>query len=582
MRERRTVDQEARWGATETRIRPVDPRDETETALLARIPGDGDGERGEERDGPKSVAAPRKHDVAKRSRGSRARSGFVTLRSLWPLYPILAVQGFFAWRLVITKTAFLDEATYMWSGRVVADHLLHGTSRPQFETFFSGAPVLYPVLAAIASKLGGLTAARSLSLVFMLLATTAVFLTGRRMHGALTGFFAAGLFAALGSTIHLSSFATFDGMALCLLAWATFSVVRFAYGDSRNALIYGAVFMVLADCTKYASLLWNPIIILLAAVAGPGYAAWECSRSWNLQRFAMVGTTLLALAVVIGREPYFSGFDETTLQRAAGTTSTTQIVTDVRTWIGVLLALSLLGTLASLLSLRRGTLSGAGVATLVLLLVAGLLAPANQLRIHTLVSLNKHVDFGASFAAIPAGFLLAKVVGVLGGGFRGGWLRRTRYVLAAAVVAAGALVPLNMAGTKVAADLHNAWPDSNGMIAALKPLVHKGSDKYLVEDDYVAAYYLPSIKPTQWEDTFSGYYYDPGTRTALTGVAAYRTAILAHEYKVIVLDYADTTATDDAITGSIFKAGYQKVAKIPVAYGSHKVTYTVWTLPGRS
>jgi hypothetical protein len=561
--------------ATEVRTRRADPRDVVETTLLTKIPAEDEPEQ--EHDGPKSVGTPRiRSGAPKRTRRARLRSGFRALGSLWPVLPILGVQGVFAWRLLITKTAFLDEATYMWSGRVILDHLLHGTPTLRFETFFSGAPVLYPVLAATASKLGGLEAARSLSLAFMLLTTTAVFLTGRRLYGALTGFFAAGLFAALGSTVHLSSFATFDAMALCLLAWSTFSVVRFACGDSRNALIYGALLMVLADCTKYASLLWNPVIFLLAASAGPGYSAWKCSRSWNLQRFAMVALTLMALAVVFGRAPYFSGFDQTTLQRAAGTTTSHQIVTDVATWIGVLLALAVLGTLVSLLSLRRRTLTGAEVTTLALCLVAGLLAPANQLRIHTLVSLNKHVDFGASFAAIPAGFLLAKLVGVLGGTFR---TSRVRYVLVTGIVAVGALVPSNISGHRVAVGLHDAWPDSNGMIAALKPLVHKGNDKYLVEDDYVAAYYLPSVSPYQWQDTFSAVYQVPGTHTELTGVAAFKTAILAHEYQVIVLDYADTTATDDAITGSISKAKYQRVARIPVTYGTHKVTYDIWALP---
>jgi Dolichyl-phosphate-mannose-protein mannosyltransferase len=574
---RRAPEAESRWGTTAVQPERTDPRDVTETTLLTKVPSGDEPRQREEQDGPKSVGSPRKYDRApKRGLGARLRSGFAALGSLWPLLPILAVQGVFAWRLLVTKSAFLDEATYMWSGRVIADHVLHGTTAPQFETFFSGAPVLYPVLAAIASKIGGLTAARSLSLVFMLLTTTAVYLTGRRLHGALTGFFAAGLFAALGSTLHLSSFATFDAMALCLLAWSTFSVVRFACGDSRNALIYGAVLMVLADCTKYASLLWNPIIILLAASAGSGYAAWECSRSWNLQRFAMVSTTLMALAVVIGRAPYFSGFDQTTLQRAVSNTPSKEIITDVGTWIGVLLAAAVLGTLVSLVSLRRKTLTGAQVVTLALLLVAGLLAPANQLRIHTLVSLNKHVDFGASFAAIPAGFLLAKIVQLLGGSFR---TSRVRYVLAVMVIAPAALVPSNITGSRVATGLHDAWPDSTAMIAALKPLVHKGNDKYLVEDDYVAAYYLPSIKPWQWQDTYSTTYYDAGTRTEITGVAAFKTAILAHEYKVIVLDYDDTTATDDAITGSILKAEYKRVARIPVTYGTHKVTYSIWTLP---
>ena len=558
-----------------------DSRDTTETTTLSRIRIDDEesvGRAGRRRrdDGPASVGRRRRDDTPRPARSHRTRERLALLLSLWPLLPILVVQSVFAWRLVVTNTAFLDEATYMWSGRLVVDHFLHGRKLPEFQTFFSGAPVLYPVLAAVASKLGGLTGARLLSLAFMLLTTTAVFLTGRRLHGALTGFFAAGLFAALGSTLHLSAFATFDAMALCLLAWSTYFVIRFAYGLSRNALLYAAILMVLADCTKYASLLWNPIIIALAATTGPGYAAWRCSRTWNLQRFAMVSTTLLALAIVIGRQPYFTGFDSTTLQRGASDSSTKSILDSVAGWIGPLLALALLGMLVALWQLRRGTRTRPELATFALLLLAGLLAPANQLRIHTLLSLNKHVAFGASFAAIPAGYLLARLVGVLSGTWQ---TSRARHAVAAAAIALAALIPLNLTGVKSGTALHDAWPNSTKLIAALKPLVHKGTEKYLVEDDYVAAYYLPNINYEQWRDTFSTSYDDSTTRTTLTGVVAFKAAILAHEYKIIVLNYGDTQATDDAITGTINKAKYRRVARIPVKYGSSNVVYDIWEAP---
>ena len=44
---------------------------------------------------------------------------------------------------------------------------------------------------------------------------------------------------------------------------------------------------------------------------------------------------------------------------------------------------------------------------LAVLALSALLAPADQARIQTTVSLNKHVDFGAWFAAIAAGYLLS-------------------------------------------------------------------------------------------------------------------------------------------------------------------------------
>ena len=558
--------------------RKPDPRDATETALLTKIPSQSADE--EEPDGPESVAVRPPALAPRLSRRERWRRRGAAIRSCWPILPILAVQGVFAWRLLVTNTAFLDEATYMWSGRLVADHFVHGTSVPEFQTFFSGAPVIYPVLAAIASKLGGLTGARLLSLVFMLLATTAVYQTGRRLHGMLTGFFAAGLFAALGPTLHLSSYATFDAMALCLLAWSTYFVIRFAYGDSRNALIYAAVLMVLADCTKYACLLWNPIIVLLAASAGPGFEAWRCSRGWNLQRFGMVCSTLLGLAVVIGRKPYFTGFDHTTLQRAASDSTTSQIVSSVERWIGPMLALSAVGLLVVLVQWRRGKLSGAQTATMALLVLGGVLAPANQLRIHTLLSLEKHADIGATFAAIPAGYLLARLVGALGGSLNAGRVRAAWYVVCAGVIAVAALVPMNMDGVKIGTQLHNTWPSSTKLISALKPLVHKGTDNYLVEDYDVAAYYLPSINASQWHDTVAATWYEPASKTMLTGAAALDAAIVAHHYQVIVLDYSESPTTDQEISGTITVAGYKKVAKIYTVSGTgSKGSYTIWVAP---
>lgn len=553
----------------------LDPRDAAETALLRAISVQKESEA--DADGPVSVAQRRTRGSGTENTRTR-RSRRKAVRSLWPLLPILLVQGVFAWRLLVTNTAFLDEATYMWSGRLVADHLLHGKSVPEFQTFFSGAPVIYPVLAAVASKLGALTAARTLSLVCMLLATSAVFLTGRRLHGAMTGFFAAALFAALGPTLHLSSYATFDAMALSMLAWSTYFVIRFAYGDSRNALLYGAILMVLADCTKYACLLWNPVIILLAATTGPGFAAWRCSRSWNLQRFAMVSTTLLALAFVIGRQPYFTGFDHTTLQRAAAGTSTGTIVSHVVQWVGPLLALGVLGLLLALWQLRRGTLSKPQVATIAVLLVGGVLAPANQLRIHTLLSLEKHADIGATFAAVPAGYLLARLVRALGGS-RVSRAGRVRYAVATVFVMVVSLIPLNVIGVRSGTELHNTWPNSTPLISALKPLVQKGNANYLVEDYDVPAYYLPSINYWQWHDTVSGSWYDTATRTTLTGAAALKAEIVAHHYQVIVLDFSESPTTDAAITGTIGKAGYRKVDKISLVSGDGtKLTYDIWVV----
>ena len=74
-------------------------------------------------------------------------------------------------RLVGADTAFQDEGTYLWAGHLEWAHVLHGMPLPPFASYFSGAPVIYPPLGALADSVGGLAGARLLSLVFMLAST---------------------------------------------------------------------------------------------------------------------------------------------------------------------------------------------------------------------------------------------------------------------------------------------------------------------------------------------------------------------------------------------------------------------------
>ena len=144
---------------------------------------------------------------------------------------VLAVQAVLSLRLVWTNTAFLDEATYLYAGHVELAHLLSGAPVPAYSTYLSGAPVIYPPLAALADNLGGLAAARILSLGFMLGATSFLWALTTRLAGRLAAFFAVALFATVGATQYLGAFATFDAMSLFLLAAAAWAVVAAGQRD---------------------------------------------------------------------------------------------------------------------------------------------------------------------------------------------------------------------------------------------------------------------------------------------------------------------------------------------------------------
>ena len=181
---------------------------------------------------------------------------------------MLAVQTVLSLRLVRADTAFQGEALYLWAGHLQWAHWLHGEAIPPFPYYFSGAPVIYPPVGALADSVGGLAAARALSLVFMLGATVLLWSTTRRRYGQRSAFFAAALFATLGPTLHLGAFATYDALALFLVALAAWCVLGAGErGEARARMIAAGAALALANATSYPTVLFDVLIIALAVLA---------------------------------------------------------------------------------------------------------------------------------------------------------------------------------------------------------------------------------------------------------------------------------------------------------------------------
>lgn len=96
------------------------------------------------------------------------------------LLVILLVQAALSLRLA--NAAFEDEALYVYAGHVEIGHLFYGQIEyGGFGSYFSGAPTLYPVLAAAVDSLFGLAGVRAMSLLFMLVATACLYGLTRRL-----------------------------------------------------------------------------------------------------------------------------------------------------------------------------------------------------------------------------------------------------------------------------------------------------------------------------------------------------------------------------------------------------------------
>jgi hypothetical protein len=466
------------------------------------------------------------------------------VRAAWPLLAVLAVQAALSASMVRTRTAFGDEALYLSAGHLEWSHWLHGAHIPQYQTWFSGAPVIYPPIGAIADSLGGLAAARLLSLIVMLGVTSFAWGTANRLLGdRRVSFFAAALFAVLAPTLHLGSFATYDAPALLLLAMATWCAAGARSGRPALRRIAAAgILLALANATKYATVLYDPTVLGVTIVSWWPKAGGKAALR-RVAFLAGVAAAVMAVLLALGGPGYLTGIRVTTTGRAHGTAAASLVFADAWSWTAVVLVPAVIAAVAC--AVRRRWPQALLLAVLAL---SSLLAPADQARIQTTTSLNKHVDFGAWFAAIAAGYLLSS-------------LSRRRVVLVALLAA---LIPVTSAGA-AQADAMIDWPDVTGLVKVVRPMTGHGGH-FLVETTDVLLYYLPRTTWRQWSNTQDA------------NLEYYQRALARHYFSVVILSFNQTPSADYAISLDLATAGgYQLAAKVR----SGTTVFYVWQDIGR-
>ena len=499
------------------------------------------------------------------------------MRSGWPLLPILIVQTLLSLRLVWADTAYQDEGLDLWAGHLQWANWLHGTAIPPFPYYFSGAPVIYPPLGALADHAGGLAGARVLSLVFMLGATTLLWSAARHRYGRRAAFFAAALFAVLGTTLHLGAFATYDALSLLLVALAAWCVLRAGdRGELPGRMITAGAALALANATSYSTVLFDVLVLVLAALAAfpaPGGRV-------ALRRVAIAAATVivcLGAGLLIGGSSYVNGFTRTILTPVAHTNSPLSVLSSTWYWAGILVILAVGGVVISA-ARREGR---AGTWLLAVLAAAAILGPAEQAWLHTAALLNVHVGVGAWFAAIAAGYAADRFVAAVPAGREQVLMSVTCVIALAFPVYLGAVQSWTFA---------TSWPNATAFVAVLRPLADHGGGRLLVEDPSIAKYYLPSGREwRRWSSTRnitlpSGA--STGNAAATAGILAAGDAgtfanYIAHGYfEYVALNFTDTTALDHGLATELHRnPGYHTVQVIP--YGTEikpagQGTYVIW------
>jgi Dolichyl-phosphate-mannose-protein mannosyltransferase len=482
----------------------------------------------------------------------------------WPLFTVLAVQAALCVRLAWSNTAFQDEALYLWAGHLEWSHWLYGAPIPAFQNYFSGAPVVYPPLGALADSYGGLVSARMLSLFFMLAATSLLYGTTRRIFDRRAAFFAAALFAGLGATQFLGAFATYDAMTIALLALASWLGVQAAATSWRGwwfSLVLAGAVLALANATKYASGLFDPVVLAVTMACvwrrrGVGVAVAAGAA------MLMTLAALIGLGLKIGGSDYWQAIASTTLTRAGDNVPAYGILYASAEWVGGIALLAVIGAIAVFAKRFRRPVR----ALAFVLVTAVFLAPAEQAHIHTITSLFKHVGFGAWFGCIIAGFALASLVTAVPAVKAKGAIR---VGIAAAVLGA-------VAGAAMGGSHFSSWPNSTSFTARLEALAKKYQGPVL-EDNNVAEYYIPGMRWRSRAGTVQFTYIDPQTGRKLSGQSAYLDAIKHGYFSIIDLSFANTIQDDKKITHDIsVTRTYRLSAVIPYKVNGVRAAYKIW------
>jgi 4-amino-4-deoxy-L-arabinose transferase-like glycosyltransferase len=423
--------------------------------------------------------------------------------------------------------AVQDEITYLDAGHAQIAHWLRGAPVPDYAKAFSGAPAIYPPIAALADAVGGLTAARLLSLLFMLAATALLWSAARTLLGGLTAVIASVLFATTSATQYLGMLATYDAMSLMLLAAAAWCAIRAGQGcGHRQAMVAGVcVLLLAANATKYPTALWDPVVIATAALSGRSHRS---KRDRLVTAAAAAGGTvsLLVVAALVGGPSYWHGIAFSTVNRTVnGGHSGPAILGSAAAWVGLLAILAVIGAVM----LSRTANEGTAVKALGWVLTAAIgLAPLDQARIGVMVSLFKHVGFGAWFAAIPAGYGVAAAL-------RG--VRWRHPVWAGPVAALLVIVVVASVATGVLQAQEREdipAPYSAITITRLAPILQRSRGLWLADTPSILMYYTHTA-PLRWVNTYSISYFNPLMHKTQHGPAGYIEAIRHHVFSVVIL-----------------------------------------------
>lgn len=456
--------------------------------------------------------------------------------AIHPLAIICSVQVALSLSLVWSNTAYIDEADYLWVGRLEIAHWLHGTSWPSAyaDRLFSGAPIIYPPFGALTDSIGGLAGARIVSLCFMLGATVFLYLTALRLIGRRGALISAGLWALSEPAIRLT-FATFDPLSVFLTAISVWFIVQSGHRRHGGGFVLAAAAaLAIANATTYSGIVIDPVVIAFAFLAWlPDIRALRTV----LYTVFLAGATAVFFTLLMIASRSWSGLLFTVIARnVADHQGTMTILSDSWGYAGMLTVLAIIGSIVACNIEKRSRAS-----LLVLSGLATFIVPAAQVHDQTAWSLDKHLAYGIWFAAIAAGYGCDRLLGWFPGAGR----------QMIAVCSAIAIVYVGITGWQSAWARYHSWPNAQAFIAAFKTTMAQKQDRIYVpgHEANIAEYYTTQDRDwTRWSASLS---LNPATLPRSSWSSYYSEQLSTGNYTLIALFYSTTFSSAPDLPGSV-------------------------------
>jgi hypothetical protein len=287
--------------------------------------------------------------------------------------------------------AFFDEGIYITAGiRTLEGYGL----QDGYLTWFGGS-LLWPILAGVGYRLGGLVGTRAIAVLFSALTLAALGQAATNLFDARAGFWTALAFALNGPFVAMSRQGIYDVPALLGIAVAFWALTEFARQNHRGWLLAIAGAYTFAVLAKYPTgLMILPLVGLLLALRGQ-------KGLTDIPMLAFVGGAI-GLAILMPLREQISVFFDWRLENRPGFGVPLSVIIYAIVYLSA--APGILALVGWALSRERRT-----VATI---LVACLgIWPLYHVMAQDPVGTNKHLVFGYLFAYPLVGVALTRLWG---------------------------------------------------------------------------------------------------------------------------------------------------------------------------